>query len=188
MASNSIENIGTDAILMTTTGTGIYGHIVITGLQCSLYSNNSGRVVKISAATNGVWATNGSIAGVVIDGLVCVTDGTARAAIELVNTDRVTLGNIQLVQNFTSRYTSSGDTNTTDTSSASIDYAEAGDLAPVGETADAGVSTEIPRADHVHTIDPDAVQNAGRWEHAVIAGSPPDDLYADGDWLYIWVP
>lgn len=37
-------------------------------------------------------------------------------------------------------------------------------------------------------LDPDAVKDAGRWEHAVITGSPPDDLYAGGDWLYIWVP
>lgn len=29
---------------------------------------------------------------------------------------------------------------------------------------------------------------AGRWELAVIPGSPPDTLYADGDWLYIFVP
>ncbi len=28
----------------------------------------------------------------------------------------------------------------------------------------------------------------GRWELAVIPGSPPDSLYADGDWLYILVP
>ncbi len=28
---------------------------------------------------------------------------------------------------------------------------------------------------------------AGRWELAVIPGSPPDSLYADGDWLYILV-
>lgn len=28
---------------------------------------------------------------------------------------------------------------------------------------------------------------AGRWELAVIAGSPPDPLYADGDYLYILV-
>lgn len=27
-----------------------------------------------------------------------------------------------------------------------------------------------------------------RWELAVITGSPPDNLYADGDWLYIEVP
>ncbi len=29
---------------------------------------------------------------------------------------------------------------------------------------------------------------SGRWELAVIPGSPPDSLYADGDWLYILVP
>lgn len=29
---------------------------------------------------------------------------------------------------------------------------------------------------------------SGRWELAVIPGSPPDPLYADGDFLYIFVP
>lgn len=29
---------------------------------------------------------------------------------------------------------------------------------------------------------------SGRWELAVITGSPPDPLYADGDYLYILVP
>lgn len=52
-----------------------------------------------------------------------------------------------------------------------------------------GTDLEYARQDHTHgTPDTDAVKDAGRWEHAVITGSPPDDLYADGDWLYIWVP
>jgi hypothetical protein len=33
-----------------------------------------------------------------------------------------------------------------------------------------------------------SVRDAGRWELAVVPGSPPDPLYADGDYLYIWVP
>lgn len=74
---------------------------------------------------------------------------------------------------------------------ATIDYAETGDLAPVGSVADAGVSTEIPRADHVHVLDPDAVQAAGRWEHVTEPGSsaPPVDVYSpDGtEWVYWWV-
>lgn len=32
------------------------------------------------------------------------------------------------------------------------------------------------------------VAASGRWELAVITGSPPDPLYADGDFLYIFVP
>ncbi len=32
------------------------------------------------------------------------------------------------------------------------------------------------------------VGSSGRWELAVIPGSPPDPLYADGDFLYIFVP
>ena len=30
--------------------------------------------------------------------------------------------------------------------------------------------------------------SSGRWELAVVPGSPPDPLYADGDFLYIFVP
>lgn len=42
---------------------------------------------------------------------------------------------------------------------------------------------------HEHSsIAEEAVRDAGRWELAVVPGSPPDSLYADGDWLYIWVP
>jgi hypothetical protein len=43
---------------------------------------------------------------------------------------------------------------------------------------DAGSGTWIPGAG----------ATAGRWELAVITGSPPDPLYADGDFLYIFVP
>ncbi len=35
---------------------------------------------------------------------------------------------------------------------------------------------------------PGSVTTTGRWELAVITGSPPDPLYADGDFLYIFVP
>lgn len=70
-----------------------------------------------------------------------------------------------------------------------IDYAEVGDLAAVGETASAGVSTEIPRADHVHTISADAVKNAGHWEVVVSGTAPPVAVSTpdDDDWVYAWV-
>lgn len=70
-----------------------------------------------------------------------------------------------------------------------IDYAEVGDLAAVGETASAGVSTEVPRADHVHTISADAVRNAGRWEVVVSGTAPPVAVSTpdDDDWVYAWV-
>ncbi len=35
---------------------------------------------------------------------------------------------------------------------------------------------------------PGASATSGRWELAVLTGSPPDPLYADGDFLYIFVP
>ncbi len=75
------------------------------------------------------------------------------------------------------------------TGGAAIDYAETGDLAAVGETASAGVSTEVPRADHVHVIAAAAVQNAGHWEVIVSGTAPPVAVSnpADDDWLYGWV-
>ncbi len=58
-----------------------------------------------------------------------------------------------------------------------------------GITPAVGTDTEYARQDHTHgSPDTDAVKDAGRWELAVITGSPPDPLYADGDFLYIWVP
>lgn len=46
----------------------------------------------------------------------------------------------------------------------------------------AGSSAAASRGDHVH---PEV--EGSRWELAVITGSPPDPLYADGDFLYILV-
>ncbi len=58
-----------------------------------------------------------------------------------------------------------------------------------GITPAVGTDTEYARQDHTHgSPDSDAIAAAGRWELAVIPGSPPDSLYADGDWLYIFVP
>lgn len=72
---------------------------------------------------------------------------------------------------------------------AVIDYAESGDLAAVGETASAGVSTEIPRADHVHTITDGAVMNAGYWDVVVSGSAPPVAVStpSDDDWVVAWV-
>ncbi len=75
------------------------------------------------------------------------------------------------------------------TGGSAIDYAESGDLAAVGETASAGVSTEVPRADHVHVIAAAAVQNAGHWEVIVSGTAPPVAMTnpAEDDWIYGWV-
>jgi len=114
----SIENVSGDAILITTSATGSFGLLTIAGLEVGLYSNNTGRAVKITASNAGGAGTAGAFYGAVIDGLMARTDGTARAAVELTKTDRVTLGDFSLV-GFNARYTSSGDTNTTDASGGS---------------------------------------------------------------------
>ena len=75
---------------------------------------------------------------------------------------------------------------------ALLDWAEAGDLAAVSTAAAAGTSVEVPRADHVHTINPTAVETAGHYELLMAGGisSPPEPLEngAGDDWLYVWVP
>jgi hypothetical protein len=51
-----------------------------------------------------------------------------------------------------------------------------------------GTDAEYARQDHTHgSPSTDEISDAGRWELAVLTGSPPDPLYADGDFLYIWV-
>jgi len=118
IANNSIENVRGDAITIATISTGFYGLISITGNEIALYSNNTGRAVKISAATNGAFPANGSIGVITIAGGTFHTSGTARAAVELIKTDLAWLGDFQ-ISGFNARYTSSGDTNTTDAGSAS---------------------------------------------------------------------
>lgn len=108
ISATSVENVSGDAVKVSTAGTGAYGLITIAGLQTGLYSNNTGYAVNLSGAAAG------AVYGAVLSDIVATTNGTARSAISLTNTDRVTIGALQLAANFTSRYTSSGDTNTTD--------------------------------------------------------------------------
>ena len=56
-----------------------------------------------------------------------------------------------------------------------------------------GTDLEYARQDHTHGTPDDpfseeVVRDAGRWELAVIPGSPPDILDDGSDFLYIWVP
>lgn len=117
VTGNSIENVTGDAISLAATSTGYYGLVAISALQVGLYSNNSGSVLNITAATNGSFATAGSVSVVTIDGVVAETDGTARAAISLTKSDKVTIGEM-VINGFNARYTSSADTNTTDAGAA----------------------------------------------------------------------
>lgn len=113
VTGSSFENISGDAIAISTTGTGQYGLVAISGCQCALYSNNTGRFVNVTAAATGGFGTAGGIGGIVISGCVARTDGTARAAIALTKTDNVVLTGIAL-SGFNAAYTGSSDTNTHD--------------------------------------------------------------------------
>jgi len=81
---------------------------------------------------------------------MCYTNGTARSAIQLVKTDRVTIGDMQLI-GFNARYSSSADTNTTDAAGAGGSVATdtiwnaAGDLA-VGTGSDTATRLGIGAA------------------------------------------
>jgi hypothetical protein len=101
--------------------------VVVDGVQVGLYGNNSGRAVKVTAAAAGGHAVAGGISGVSIDGLMAITTGTARAAVELTNTDVATLGEITLL-GFNARYTGSGDTNTSDGGGGVSDLDDLGDV------------------------------------------------------------
>jgi hypothetical protein len=163
IASCSIENVTGDAISIATTGTGIFGLVAIDGVQFGLYSNNTGRCVKISAAATGGFVAGG-IGVVTIDGLVARTDGTARAAVELINTDSVTLGDMAYI-GFNARYTSSGDTNTIDGASFTLTVEEEGTpLATAATTLDfvgAGVVASGTGAEKTITISGAPAGSAG---------------------------
>lgn len=113
ISNTSVENVTTDAVRVYTSGTGQFGMVAINGLQVGLYGNNAGRAVKIDAAATGGLGTAGGIGDVVIAGSVFHTDGTARAAVELVKSNNVRLGEY-VISGFNARYTGSGDTNTVD--------------------------------------------------------------------------
>ena len=117
IADVSIENVSGDAIDIATVGTATFSQVMIDNVQVGLYTNNAGRAVKVTAAAAGGFASPGGITGVAIEGLMALTDGTARAAVELTNVDVVTLGERTLLSNFTSLYTGSGNTNVSDSAS-----------------------------------------------------------------------
>jgi hypothetical protein len=127
IANTSIENVTGDAIDISTVGTATFSQVVVDGVQVGLYGNNSGRAVKVTAAAAGGHAVAGGISGVSIDGLMAITTGTARAAVELTNTDVATLGEITLL-GFNARYTGSGDTNTSDGGGGVSDLDDLGDV------------------------------------------------------------
>lgn len=198
IGNTSIENVRGDAIRVTVTGSGQFGHLAVHGCQVGLYSNNSGRAVKIAAASTGGATAAGGFGVAIIDACEFHTDGTARAAVELTKTDLVTLGHYQL-SGFTSRYTSSGDTNTTDGASASeptadahvADAVDAHDASAIS-IVDAGgyyAATEVEAALQEVAADVAATTAAGHYELLMTGASPPEPI-EDGtgtDWLYVWV-
>lgn len=141
VANTSIENVTGDGIDIATVSTGFFGLVTIVGCEI-LATGNTGRAVKIAAATNGELPDAGAISGVVIASNVFRTDGTPRAAIELTNTDRVTMSaNVYI--GFDDLYTASGDTNTEVTGGASF----ATPSIVLGSSAAGGAASTVIRSD-----------------------------------------
>jgi hypothetical protein len=165
ISNSSIENVTGDAIDVSTTGTGVFYAIIVDGIQVGLYNNNTGRALKVTAAAAGGYAVAGGIAVVLVDGLVAITDGTARAAIELTNVDNVTLGEITLMDGFTSRYTQTGSTNISDGGGGVVDL---DDLSDVTITAPA-------EDDDLRYNGSEWINDARKWE-----------AVTDGEDVFVW--
>ena len=178
------ENVSGDAIAITTTGTGRYGYVSIVDDQFGLYSNSSGRIVNITAASTGGIGSSGGIGSVILANLIAFTDGTARAAISLTKTDNTILSGITL-SGFNAYYTSSGDTNTRDyTGGIAAGVAVTG----TPTTGQVPTATSGTAATWQTPTVPTPVTGVGTYGLLVEDGvtAPPVTLYTeDGtDWLY----
>jgi hypothetical protein len=114
----SIENITTHGIAVTSTGTGQWRHLIFHGNQFGLWTNNSGKAISI-APTN-----TGDVEDIVISSNVLHTNGTARSAIQLTNTDNVILSS-NLLSGFNALYSNSGSTNVVEVGAGSTPTAHA---------------------------------------------------------------
>lgn len=73
---------------------------------------------------------------------------------------------------------------------ASLTFDDGAGPEPVALVAEPGDDAFPARRDHVHDLDPDAVEVAGHWEPLMDGGSPyaPLDDGTGTDWLFVWVP
>jgi hypothetical protein len=145
VTNSSFENVSGDAISVATTGTGFFGHVIVSDCQFGLYSNNSGRCVKVSANTNGTFGSAGSISQVVIGNNTMHTDGTARAAVELIKADSVILEGMSLT-GFNAYYTQTSSTNIIDNTEASA-ASFATPAIVLGSSAAVGAASTVIRSD-----------------------------------------
>lgn len=179
LANLSIENTLNRCIRVVTSGaTANYDLISLTGIEATFYNAGSDPAFVFSAGASG------KIEEVVVSG-VLLRAAPSRAVAAMTfdsNVLNVTVGD-RVVTGFSSDYTGAGVTDGMATASMSD-----ADPADVGTTA-AGVATDASRADHVHALGADAVQNAGRWEVVVSGTAPPvaTTNEAEDDWVYGWV-
>lgn len=176
VSNNSIENVTGDAISVTSTGTGQWRSMVFSSNQFGLWSNNSGYAISIAPSN-----TN-DVEDIVISSNLFHTDGTARAAVELVNTDNITLVGNELV-GFNDLYDQTGSTNITEVGTVSA----AEDVT----IADAGgyfTGTDVEAA--LQELGADISSGSGGHFELLMTGSSPPEPLEDGtgtDWLYVWV-
>jgi hypothetical protein len=101
----SFENMSGHGISIVSAGTGRWREIVIAGNQFGLWSNSSGKAISVTPTNTD------DVEDIIIANNVFQTDGTARSAIQLTNTDNVNLLGNLATGNFTSLYSQSGSTN-----------------------------------------------------------------------------
>ena len=107
----SIENVSGHGISVTSATTGQWRQLLFHGNQFGLWTNDTGKAINI-APTN-----TDDVEDIIIASNIFHTNGTARSAVQLTNTDNVVLvGN--LLSGFNALYSQSGSTNITEIGSA----------------------------------------------------------------------
>ena len=151
----SIENMDEDAIHLETTGTGSYGMLQVTNCQFGLYSNTTGRAIRVVAATLGL------IQHVLIDDIIVrSTGGNANACVDLTNVDIADIGSI-INAGMGSKLATSGCTNIIDNTGAVAGVAisgvpTSGQVPTATGAATATWQTLPASAEHAHVISEEA--------------------------------
>jgi hypothetical protein len=123
---NSIENIPTEGVRVTLTGTARYCQIIIDGNQFGLWDNTAGECIEMVSAATGSFASDDGIYGVVISNNVFMALSNAGSAVDLTKVDNARFsGNLTL--GFASEYTATTCTNIVDDASGAgapttVDY------------------------------------------------------------------
>jgi hypothetical protein len=179
LAGVSVENVLSSAMRVTTTGTGNYDLISVSGLEVALYNAGSDPAIELTAGTLG------TISEVVLTGLALrAAPSRSVAAVTLTNVSNAVIGD-RVIDGFTTGYSSTGSTGV-------VDGMAGGGSPALDDLTD--VSTAGAAADDVLTYDgtswapaaPGSSSSSGELLMQDGVSSPPVPLETeDGtDWLY----